>query len=125
MAAIENIRTNAWTPAAIWAVVILFFSIFPTNSPEMITRGYIDKIAHFLEYFILAALMVKAYGRVGNFTFRKSLSFTLILGGVYGILLELAQIPVPGRHAELYDAAANMIGIISGVILGRIVLWQR
>ena len=121
----ENATTNAWAPPIIWAVVICFFSVFPTGNLEMISIGYADKVAHFLLYFILGALMIKAYGRIEGLTFRKSLSFTLILGGVYGILLELVQIPVPGRNAEVYDVAANIIGIVSGIILGRILLWQK
>lgn len=121
----EDKYISAWTPTLMWAVVILVFSILPYKTHIPITVGHFDKMAHFFEYTVLAVLIARGlYGIGGDFTLRNLL-LTLILGSGYGILMELVQHFVPGRDASAGDVAANIAGIVFGIILGRILLWQK
>lgn len=105
-------------PPILWSFVIFIFSIVSFDEKVPIEVGCFDKTAHFLEYGILAFLMIRSmYSRV-RISYAKSFLFTLILGGGYGILLELVQRFIPAREASLYDIAANFAGVISGIVLG-------
>ncbi|RKY42869.1 MAG: hypothetical protein DRP85_01530 [Candidatus Makaraimicrobium thalassicum] len=115
----------AWIPTFVWASVILVFSLLPYNRHLPLTVGYFDKVAHFFEYAVLALLMSRGMRGAGSFFFAKNFSFALILGGGYGIVMELAQHFVPGRAADIYDAAANIAGVICGVVLGELILWRK
>ncbi len=119
----KNIYT--WMPTLIWAVIILFFSIlpFPKNIP--VTVGSFDKMAHFFEYTLLGVLIVRAMYRSNVALKLKSLLFALILSSVYGIVMELLQFYASGREPSVYDAVANISGTVFGLIIGRILLWQK
>ena len=119
----KNIYT--WMPTLIWAVIILFFSIlpFPENIP--VTVGSFDKMAHFFEYTLLGVLIVRAMYRSGILLKLKSILFALILSSVYGIVMELLQFFASGREPSVYDVVANISGAVFGLIIGRILLWQK
>ncbi len=42
---------------------------------------------------------------------------TLFIGLLFGILLEIVQIIIPGRYASLEDVLLNVIGIVIGLVL--------
>jgi len=116
----------AWWPALLWALVKLLFAVLPYKRVPSITTGYFDKVAHFIEYFILSVLVVRGLSNHSEHPFRdRVFSFTLILGGLYGIVLELMQHLVPGRHPSFGDAAANLAGVLVGLIIGKEVLWRK
>lgn len=121
----EN-RLFAWMPVILWASVIFFFSALPARSVPLIAEPYLDEILHFLEYVLLAFLMMRALYRDVGHPFRgKHVLFTLISASAYGIVLELIQRFVPGRDAAVGDAVTNVAGIIFGILLGKIVVWQK
>ena len=109
-----------------WASVILLFAVLPCEKIPALTIGCLDKILHFSEYFFLAVLMVWAF-----YYDRKDLSFgrvfliILILGGGYGIVMELLQYFVAGRYPSPGDGAANLSGVLSGAMVGKVVIWRK
>ncbi|MBD3426376.1 MAG: hypothetical protein GF409_03980 [Candidatus Omnitrophica bacterium] len=121
----EENKFFAWLPTLMWGTVILVFSVLPYRSLPAITVGYFDKIAHFFEYTVLSVLIARGLYRSGRSFSTKNILLTLILGGVYGILMELVQRYVPGRDANPGDLAANIGGIVFGILLGKLVLWQK
>ncbi len=115
----------AWVFPIVWASVILALSLLPLSGQSVFTVKHFDKISHFIEYAVLSLLMVRSFRHAGSLPFAKSSLFTLILGGGYGILMELAQRFVPGRDANLHDAAANIAGLAFGIILGKLFYYGR
>ncbi|MCK5450403.1 MAG: VanZ family protein [Candidatus Omnitrophica bacterium] len=114
-----------WVPTLIWIAVISLFSTLPLEPQFPLTVGYFDKLAHFFEYTILSILISRAFYRQNRNCVYRSLLFTLILSGGYGIVMELIQLYVPGREASSIDVIFNFIGALTGVILSKVVLWQK
>ena len=115
----------AWVPTLIWGTVILIFSILPFKAGLPLTVGYFDKMAHFFEYTLLGVLVLRGIYRTGRDLGLENILLTLILAGGYGILMELVQRLVPGRQASMGDVAANVAGIVFGIVLGKILIWQK
>lgn len=104
--------------AVYWITLILLTSLPQDYIPRV---GTSDKTAHFLAYFLLAMLLHLA---LKYQTFSQPLRkgrywYTLIIAGVFGCINEFSQKFIPGRFYELYDLAANFIGIL----LGMVVIW--
>ena len=79
-----------------------------------------DLILHFIEYAILAVLLMK-YLAVAGWLKRSRLSwwFPIIIGGVVGGANELLQFYIPYRFPSISDALANLVGA------GIPVIWTR
>ncbi len=73
---------------------------------------------HAVQYLALAWLLVQAL-RAGRLEDRPCLWLAWIEATSYGLLIELLQILLPWRSADLLDAAANALGAAAGVWLGR------
>src|SRR5262249_20357571 len=86
--------------AGVVAVVVL--SLLPRG--EMPSVGISDKIEHLVAYALL--------GLTGGlaFTTRRATILLLVLLPLLGIVLEFAQLVVPGRSSEVADALADWIG---------------
>jgi len=121
----EDKGVFTWMPTLIWGTLILFFSVLPYSIMPALTISWFDKIVHFFEYFILGILVVRAYYRISDRISYRNLSFVLILGSGYGILIELIQRYIPGRSASLTDVVANFAGLLIGIVIGRMILWQK
>ena len=109
-------RKKYYLPAVIWAVLIMIVSSIPDVSTSAVGFTWIDKIAHFCEYFILGFLTAYA---VSGFS-RKTWSIFLIsvlMTAVYGVLDEFHQLFVPGRFMEGWDMVADFLGSILAVTL--------
>ena len=71
----------------------------------------LDKVGHFIMYFVLGALIIKAYPRNQK---------VLFLGVIYGALMEIFQYFIPYRSFELMDMLANASGIMIILALSRL-----
>ena len=74
---------------------------------------YIDKIIHMLVY---AFLVLWLSGQV-----RMTLSFFVIVS-FYGCIIEFIQYYLPYRSLEWLDLLFNQIGIVTGIIIGDVLL---
>jgi len=93
--------------------------------PEM-PVGNFDKIVHFSMYFVLSVLLMKAmYYHSRSLTGGKVFLFTLIIVGMYGILMELFQSFVPGRTPSLADVLANVAGILAANALRKVIICRK
>ncbi len=98
---------------AVWlglltAVVVL--SLLPGEA--MPGTPVSDGVEHWLAYLVLALLPVATAARPWMTSAAMSLLIPL------GLLLEIAQLAIPGRAFEWRDAAANAVGVLAGVITG-------
>ena len=103
-----------WGPAVAYALLIFYASSKPGLNPPF---NIWDKLAHAIEFGILAALVWRAIG--GSFFAAASLpraAAYLLCCAVYGVLDEIHQAFVPGREASFLDAAADFTGACAVVL---------
>ena len=108
-------RIQPWLPALAWATLLFLLSARPTL-PVGLESG-LDKVAHFLAYLVLGALLARGQSRT-----RMSAAAACALGIAYGASDEWHQSFVPGRSTELGDWAADSAGVLAGVALYH---WMR
>ncbi len=70
-----------------------------------------DKMQHFLAYAVLAWF-------AGWMDSRRAAWIACVSLVGLGVLLEILQMLVPGRSCELLDVAADLGGVVGGLILG-------
>lgn len=103
-----------------WLLIILLLTLTPGNAlPETNLWAEllnIDKVVHFIIFGILAMLMIIGFTKQYTFAALRKYAVTAALAVSigYGILIELIQIPIPGRGLELMDMVANTIGCLLG-----------
>ena len=107
-------RLAVWGPVAAWAALIFTFSSIPDlgtglGSADLVLR----KLAHFAEFAVLGALLLRAVGREGA---------AVVLGSIYAATDELHQMFVPGREASPLDWAIDTAGVVAGVVA---LAWTR
>ncbi|MFH1395184.1 MAG: VanZ family protein [Candidatus Omnitrophota bacterium] len=120
-----NRKVIMWVPSFVWALIIFLFAVITFNAGNLSSVNNIDKLAHFIEYFVLAFLVMKAFSYEQVLSMQRIVLFTLILSGGYGILIELVQHFIPTREASLDDIFFNFTGVIAGIIARKLVQWQK
>ena len=100
--------------------MIIIFSLSAIESEDIakIDIPNIDKFFHFIEYFVLGALLVRALSNSSvkpNFTLIIVLS--ILIGSLYGALDEFHQRFVSGRTPDFFDLLTDIIGSGIGAAL--------
>lgn len=121
----QNGKILFFLPAFFWAFTIMALSLIPQPPEPPFDVDHFDKIGHFAAYAVLAFLIMWGATRNGNSIGPEILLFALILSSAYGIVIEIFQYFIPGRHACAVDAVFNMAGAFFGVLAGRILLWRK
>jgi VanZ family protein len=112
-----KIFTCHWR-AILWSIIIIVCSVIPGNNLPDSSLPYVDKLVHFMLYFIFALFLMSGFSRqYGNSSEKKSgmsgkfylYSFTIAI--TLGILLELIQ-EKTGRSKEYSDMIANALGAL-------------
>ena len=105
-----------WLPVVVWAGVIFAFSSVPSLGTGLGTWDLVlRKIAHFCEYAILGLLLARAI---------PDDRLAVTVGVLYAGTDELHQHFVAGRHAAFRDVAIDSAGVLTGVVLARVVRWR-
>ena len=99
-----------------YALLVFILSVAPISPGVSIP--HLDKVAHLCEYLVFAYLLVQAIRATWHGE-RAYLLWAWIYATSYGLLMELVQIMVPWRSAELGDALANALGAALGVWIGQ------
>ena len=109
-------RLLLWLPVVLWAGLIFGLSSVPDLGTGLGTWDLVlRKIAHFCEYAVLGALLLRALGRELP---------AVAAGIVYAASDELHQRFVPGRHAAFRDVAVDAAGVLAGVLLLQSLPWS-
>ena len=78
----------------------------------------IDKLFHFVEYFILGALLIRAFANSSDkVNFKFILLLSILIAFIYGALDEFHQRFIPGRSPDIFDLFSDIIGSFSGALL--------
>ena len=108
------------TAVAAWLSLafIAYATLSPLNErPEI--SGLFSHFDHYFAYAVAGGLFAYAYPR-------QTLFVCIIVFGS-AILLELAQLLTPDRHARVLDALRKLIGGVLGIAFARLIIshWFR
>lgn len=106
-------------PFFAWTILVFAVSSIPRLSgDEFGVPAWSDKVAHFLEYLILAFLF---YRGIRGERWRMGVPAWLIVlatGLAIASVDEYHQSYIPGRDSNIFDWIADMAGVASGTMLG-------
>jgi len=109
-----------WTPVFVWCGFIFYLSSVPNLNTGWGTWDLIlRKIAHMAEYFILAALLYRAFKGSFNLSAPYLLFWSVVLSFLYAVSDEMHQAFVPTRDPSPKDVFIDTIGIIIFYLLIR------
>jgi VanZ family protein len=97
-----------------WMVFVTIMSLIPEGGVALGEKG--DKIAHFCAYFMTSLLFYYAF----RSRFERADIYAVFFAFGYGVILELAQLLVPGRICSLKDLLANFSGVLFFFVLYRL-----
>ena len=105
-------------PAILWSGIIFFLCFLPGSAlpkEDWLDKIYFDKIVHAVLYFVLFFLIIRIFE---NKTFTAILTASALCIA-QGILIEFVQGSsfIEHRSFDVYDIAANIFGVISGIIM--------
>ena len=108
---------NIWiTLGVFYTVSIIVISFLPLKGPE--TISHLDKVVHFLIYFIHAFSFLQISKRIKTI---------VIWGIILGISIEILQPIISTRFFDYFDILANILGSFAGGLLAlkynRVVLY--
>ncbi len=96
----------------LWAVVILVLTLIPGNNIP-VARAGTDKIVHFFIFAVLMYFMLRGFKKQSQFPYLAEhfIRTSFIICILYGCMIEIIQIFIPLRSFDLFDIAANSIGV--------------
>ncbi len=99
------------------SIFILFGIYFVSSQPSLelpdIGIDFIDKLIHFIVYFIFGiSLQLSVFGIKKNTRYFVAIMIVTAIGLTYAALDEYHQSLVPGRDANIYDFITDSIGIL-------------
>ena len=107
-----------WTPVVLWMALLYYSSSIHGEDIPKIDIPNIDKLFHFVEYFVLGALLVRAFANSSDKTnFKLIFLLSILIASAYGVLDEFHQRFVSGRSPEIFDIISDIIGSFSGALL--------
>lgn len=102
------------TPAILYLILIFFISSIPAGQIRPFTD---DRIAHFVEYFILGVLLLIAAASFGPIQRTRRWVFAAwLFGALFAVSDEVHQMYVPGRQASWNDVLFDVLGLTASMI---------
>ena len=118
-----------WLLVVIVALVVSGFAFSPDSQPPV--EGFCnwdigtdfkgaDKIKHFIAFAALGCFLYRGVYRCTQFAEFWCVVLACAGGISFGILIEVLQ-PRVGRYCDINDLAADVLGMLSGVLLWRFI----
>ena len=106
-------------PALLWSLIILVLTLMPGRNLPKVDFFQVDKLVHFFLFGVLMVLSSYALKRAKALTGRpsKPTLIACIYSTIFGIMIEVLQLFVPGRSFSLADVLANSIGVGLGYLV--------
>ena len=135
---VKILRTILIILIILWSLLIFTFSSqdggessgfsrrfveFFIKDPELVNtvEPYVRKLAHFSEYGLGGVLFISVFSTY-NWSDKRKITTSILLGVWYAIMDEIHQLMVPGRSGALKDVYIDSLGIATGVIGMMIIL---
>ncbi len=113
---------NSLVKSMIWGIIILLSCTIPGNKISkiaLIDIKHIDKLFHFLMYFIFSLILYLDLHKYINELKNKYFGYLYIffISLVWGIIIELIQYYLLSyREGSIADIVANISGILTGIL---------
>jgi glycopeptide antibiotics resistance protein len=123
-----NLRKFTWyqLPAILWIMAIFIESSIPDISVPSLGFSAQDKVYHLLLYLPLGFLLIRAfYFAKNHFIQRHAILMAILVGILYGISDEIHQYFVPGRTCDIFDACADVVGILTAAAIYHYVILKK
>ena len=105
-------------PVVLWMALMYYSSSIHGIDMPKIDIPNIDKLFHLIEYFILGALLVRAFANSSDkVNFRTIFLLSILIASIYGALDEFHQRFVSGRSPEIFDLLSDIMGSFLGALL--------
>jgi VanZ family protein len=114
------LRNTAAAAAWFSLAFVTYATLSPLNErPELASLDLFTHFDHYIAYAVIGGAFALAYPR------QTFIVCIIVFGSA--VLLELAQMLTPDRHARISDALRKLIGGAVGIACGRliIVFWVR
>jgi VanZ family protein len=115
-ARLKRLASRARTLAAVYFLVLCTATHIPLEQSQVEVS---DKIVHFAGYALLTVLVLAGWEFTIGVLEPKHYFAVWLAGTIYGAIDEITQIPV-GRHGDVNDWAADVLGIIAGLFVFRL-----
>lgn len=104
-----------------WISIFILTSLPSKSLPHFALH---DKLKHFIAYLILSILLTLSLWLQEKFLRfkREFVKFSFFITIIYATFDEIHQIFIPGRDAELFDWLANLLGIILGIYIAKLLI---
>lgn len=104
-------------PAILWSAFIFFLCFLPGSAlpkEDWLDKIYVDKIVHAGLYFVLFLFIIRIFTQKTT----KAVFIAGTLCIIQGVLIEFVQGSslIQNRSFDVWDIAANVMGVIAGVI---------
>ena len=98
------------------AVIFVISSISAPYLPKVPIPAF-SRIAHFIEYAILGALLIRAFYKSKIILFGSLIITSIAIASLYGATDEIHQYFVPGRYMDIVDWLFDFLGSAAGTLL--------
>jgi VanZ family protein len=114
-------RKYYWRYHFPWQVLmVIIFTLSSIGQEDMpgIVEKFSDKFLHFIVFGLLGVLLVRSF-RTSRLSWLRMYApgWGVFLSSLYGVLDELHQLMVPGRHSSMMDWLADTGGAALLIIL--------
>ena len=110
-------KLQFFIPAFIWAIIVLILTLTPGQFLPKVNYWSInslDKYVHFLIFFIQVFFLFWGARKQSKPLTRNTIVVYLVIGVLFGSLIEIIQTLIPHRSCEFNDLIANTIGCLLG-----------
>lgn len=115
------VRLVAYRLSLLLTAVIFALCLYDLPETPLDQVRFIDKYTHVLMYLAYGTVLWVETG-LRDLPTRKQWSICVAWPVAMGILIEVLQsLCTPHRHGDLLDAAANSVGVVLAVFVGRAV----
>lgn len=97
-------------------MLILILTSIPTLNPPSFGIRIEDKIYHFLVYLVFGLALARALIRNDHGRLQSGSIIAAILGSIFAVLDEWHQIYIDGRYCDLWDASADIFGVLIAIL---------
>lgn len=110
-------------PVVAWAMIILVLTWYPKLEVPDTGLNAQDKVAHLSVFALLGILAIRALTKYEINRLSHAVKVTLLYGTSFAIVDEALQALIPGRSADLFDALANIAGVLVSAIVFRYIVF--
>jgi VanZ family protein len=108
------IKTSRMLVTIIVSILIVIAVLIPgPNLPDVSIGGF-DKVIH-IAMFLAWAIAVRFDFRSRSFNSRV----VFLAGILFSLMTEILQLLVEGRSFDIYDMAADAVGLLAGLLIGK------